>query len=103
MEAKGIPVEKCVGQWYDCAPNMQSEKKGVASYILARTPQGRVTHCDSHNLNLVISTAAKLPIVDNALEQLKAIQIFFDTSPKEKVFLHILLIRNASILNEVFC
>ena len=31
LEAKVIPVEKCVGQYYDGAPNMQSEKKGVAS------------------------------------------------------------------------
>ena len=90
LEGKGIPVEKCVGQCYDGAPNMQSEKKGVASYILARAPQGGVTHCNSHNLNLVISTAAKLPIVDNALEQLKAIQIFFNTSPKrESLLTHI--------------
>ena len=90
LEAKGIPVEKCVGQCYDGAPNMQSEKKGVASYILAKAPQGGVTHCNSHNLNLVISTAAKLPIVDNTLEQLKAIQIFFNTSPKrESLLTHI--------------
>ena len=69
---------------------MQSEKKGVASHILARAPQGGVTHCNSHNLNLVISTAAKLPIVDNALEQLKAIQIFFNTSSKrESLLTHI--------------
>ena len=75
---------------------MQSEKKVVVSYILARAPQGGVTHCNSHYLNLVISTAAKLPIVDNALEQLKAIQIFFNTSTKEKVFLpHI-------VVNECF-
>ena len=47
LEAKGIPVENCVRQCYDGAPNMQSEKKGVASYILARAPQGGVTHCNT--------------------------------------------------------
>ena len=38
----------------------------------------------------MISTAAKLPIVDNTLEQLKAIQIFFNTSLKrESLLTHI--------------
>ena len=87
LEAKGIPIEKCVRQCYEGVPKMQSEKKGVASYILARASQGGVTHCNSYNLNLMISTATKLPIVDNALEQLKTMQIFFNTSPKRESFL----------------
>ena len=44
---------------YDEVPNMQSEKKGVASVVLEKTPQAAVTYCSSSNLNSALAKAAK--------------------------------------------
>lgn len=50
--------------------------------MLQKAPQAAVTHCSSSNLNLALAKNAKIRIIDNTLEQLKAIQIFFSASPK---------------------
>ena len=57
-------------------------RKGAPSLILEKGPQVAVTHCSSHNLNLALVKAAKILIIDNTLEQLRAIKIFFNTSPE---------------------
>ena len=82
FESKKLPVEDLIGQSYDEVPNMQSEKKGVASVVLEKTPQTAVTNCSSSNLNLALAKAAKIQFIDNTLEQFKAILAFFSTSPK---------------------
>ena len=48
----GLDIRECRGQCYDGAANMQSQKKGAASFILKELPRAVVTHCCSHNLNL---------------------------------------------------
>ena len=80
----GIDIRACRGQCYDGAANMQSLKKGVASYILKESPKAVVTHCSSHNLNLSLASTSKIPIIDNILETYKCILIYFNTSPKRE-------------------
>ena len=80
----GFDIRECRGQCYDGAANMQSQKKGEASFILKQSPRAVVTHCCSHNLNLSLSSSGKEPIIDNILETYKSIVIFFNTSPKRE-------------------
>ena len=90
----GINVTECKGQCYDGAANMQSQKKGAASYISKESPSAIVTHCCSHNLNLSLATSCKIPIIDNILKTYKAVTIFFNTSPKREGLLeHIVHLR----------
>ena len=72
---------------YDGAPNMQSLKKGAASYILKKFPKAYTTHCCSHSLNLSLASTCKIPIITNIY---KSVLIYFDTSPKrENLLIHI--------------
>ena len=89
-----LDIKECRGQCYDGAANMQSQKKGTASFILKESPNAVVTHCCSHNLNLSLASSCKIPIIDNVLETYKSIIIFFNTSPKREALLqHIYSIR----------
>ena len=72
---------------YDGAPNMQSLKKGAASYILKKFPKAYTTHCCSHSLNLSLASTCKIPIITNIY---KSVLIYFNTSPKrENLLIHI--------------
>ena len=63
---------------------MQSKKEGGASYVLKESGTAIVTHCCSHNLNLLLAASWKLPKAENILETYKAVIIFFNTSPKRE-------------------
>ena len=64
----GVEIAECRGQCYDGAANMQSQKKGAASYVLKESPKAIVTHCCSHNLNLSLTISCKNPEIDNVLK-----------------------------------
>ena len=51
----GVEITECRGQCDDGAANMQSQKKGSASYVLKESPKAIVTHCCSHNLNVSLA------------------------------------------------
>ena len=68
-------------------PNMQSEKVGVCSVILDKSPKGCVNHCCSHNLSLSIAQCANIQVINNVVERYKASQNYFQTSQKIKSFL----------------
>ena len=80
----GLDIREFRGQCYDGAANMQSQRKGAASFILKESPRGVVTHCFSRNLNLSLSSSCKEPIIDNILETYKSIVFFFNSSPKQE-------------------
>ena len=80
----GLDIREFGGQCYDGAANMQSQKKGPASFILKESLRAVITHCCSHNLNLSLSSSCKEPIIHNILETYKSIIIFFNTSPKRE-------------------
>ena len=83
----GLRVTECRGQCYDGAANMQSQKKGTASYVLQESPKAIVTHCCSHNLNLSLASSCKMPIVNNILETYKSVMLHFNMSPKRESLL----------------
>ena len=83
MQKMGLILE-CRGQCYDGAANIQSQKKGAASFILKESLRAVVSHCCSHNLNLSLSSSCKERSIDNILETSKGIIIFFNTSPKRE-------------------
>ena len=76
----GLDIRECRGQCYDGAANLQSQKKGAASFISKESPRAVVTHCCSHKLNVSLSSSCKELI----LETYKSIVIFFNTSPKRE-------------------
>ena len=86
FERKGIDIKNLRGQCYDGAPNMQSEKIGVSSVILDKSPKACVTHCCCHNLNLSIAQCANFQIINNIIEQYKARRSIFKLLQQEKVF-----------------
>ena len=83
-EEKGISTLDCRGQLHDGAPNMQSLKKGAASYILKESPKAYTTHCCSHSLNLSLASTCKIPTITNIVEIYKSVLIYFNTSPKRE-------------------
>ena len=90
----GSNVTECKGQCYDGASNIQSQKKGAASYISKESQSAIVTHCCSRNLNFSRATSCKIPIIDNITETYKAVTTFFNTSPKREWLLeHIFCFR----------
>ena len=82
----GVNIRECKGQCYDGAANMQSLKKGAASYVLKESPTEIINRCCSHNLNLSHAALFRLPEADNILKTCKAVIIFFNNSPKWGVF-----------------
>ena len=89
-EEKGINIHDCRGKCCDGPPNMQSLKKGAASYILKESPKAYTTHCCSHSLNLSLASTCKIPIITNVVEIYKSVLIYFNTSPKrENLLIHI--------------
>ena len=83
-EESGINPKQCRGQCYDGAPNLQSEKKGVASFILKESENAVVTHCYMHKLNLSILASARTQLIDNVIESYKNTTFFFKLSPKKR-------------------
>lgn len=55
----GLNINKCRGQGYDGASVMSGAHSGVQTRIKHIVPSAKYVHCCSHNLNLVISDAAK--------------------------------------------
>ncbi|KAF0709878.1 zinc finger MYM-type protein 1-like, partial [Aphis craccivora] len=55
----GLSINKCFGQGYDGAAVMSGQHSGVQTLIRSDFPNAVYVHCCSHNLNLVISDAAK--------------------------------------------
>ena len=86
-KSSGTEIKQRRGQYYDGAPNMQSEKSGTASWILRESNKAITTHRCSHNLNLSLASTCKLPVVDKVLEKYKSLQIYFNSSPKREKLL----------------
>ncbi|KAL4082839.1 hypothetical protein QTP88_029495 [Uroleucon formosanum] len=59
LKALNINISKCRGQGYDGASVMSGLYSGVQKRIKDQVPLAQYVHCCAHNLNLVISDAAK--------------------------------------------
>ena len=60
----GLDVRECKREMLRAA-NMQSNKKGVDSFILRKALNSIVTHCCSHKLNISLAAYCNLAIIDN--------------------------------------
>jgi len=54
----GLHLDDIVGQGYDGAASMSSERVGLQARIRAEAPLAVYVHCSGHSLNLVIALAA---------------------------------------------
>lgn len=76
-----IDINKCRGQGYDGASVMSGVYSGVQKRIKDKVPTASYVHCCAHNLNLVISDAAKSSKkVVSFFETVQAIFNFFSAS-----------------------
>lgn len=76
-----IDINKCRGQGYDGASVMSGVYSGVQKRIKDKVPNASYVHCCAHNLNLVISDAAKCsPKVASLFDTIQAIYNFFSGS-----------------------
>jgi len=76
-----LNIEKCRGQGYDGAAVMSGANSGVQKRILEIVPNATFVHCCSHNLNLVISDAAKSTReISSFFETVQDIYNFFSSS-----------------------
>ena len=73
-----------LGLCYDSAPNMQSEKKGVASFILKGWEKVVVTHYCIHNVYLSISAWERIQLIGKVIEWYKITNFFFKSSLKKE-------------------
>ena len=53
---------------------------GLSAHILRLNKKAVFTHCHSHQLNLTICESCSVPLVRNALTQIKQISYFFNLS-----------------------
>ena len=67
---------------------MQSEKKGIAGFILKESENAIVAHCCMHNLDLSISASARTELFDNMIELYKNIIFFFKLYSKKETLLN---------------
>lgn len=65
LESYDLNVKNCRGQGYDGASVMSGSNSGVQKRIMSVVPNAPFVHCCAHNLNLVISDAAKSTQVAN--------------------------------------
>ena len=64
---------------------MQSEKEGIAGFILKESENAIVAHCCMHNLDLSISASARIELFDNMIELYKNIKnLLLQTVFKER-------------------
>ena len=56
---------------------MSSEAVGVQKQIKKSREKALYTHCCGYNLNLVITAARKIPIIQNNLDTVKEVTMMF--------------------------
>ena len=91
VESFGLPMSCIVGQGYDGAANMSSNRVGVQARIRQSAPLATYFHCGGHCLNLVIVHSCSLPNVRNVIDKMKAVCIFFRFSPKRENLLNCII------------
>ena len=77
LEKSNFEIKNCCGQVYDDASNMLSEAGGIKKQIQKLCEKDVYTHCCGYNLNLVITTACKTPIIQNTLDIVTEVTMMF--------------------------
>ena len=91
LKLNNIDISKARGQAYDGAAAMSSENVGAQVRIRNLAPKAVYTHCRSHVLNLSIAATCRLPEVQNMVDGINSVFLFFDLSPKRQKFLELVL------------
>ena len=86
LKKAGLDISNCRGQGYDGAANMSSEAVGTLAHI-KKSPNAIYTHCCGHNLALVITTACKIPVINNVLATMKDASSMFARGSKKMTML----------------
>ena len=73
----GLDLQKCIGQCYDGASSMSSEKVGVVAEVKKYAPNADYIHCFLHNLNLGASSVVKDLHLQHAHATVQALAVFF--------------------------
>ena len=79
-----LDPKMCRAQTYDGAGNMAGCQNGCAKNFEDVSPRALYFHCASHELNLALSHASKVPEISNMVCTLKSVGIFFKYSPKRQ-------------------
>ena len=82
LQKVGLDTTGLVGQCYDSAASMSSEKVGVAAKVKAKAPLADYYHCSAYTLNLSTSLMTKVPVVRNCLDTLEAVICFLSDGAK---------------------
>ena len=82
----GLDTDYCRAQTYDGAGNMAGKQKGAARNFQLKTGNEKATyfHCASHELNLALSKASKVPDVYNMVCLLQSLGVYFTKSAKRQ-------------------
>lgn len=86
LHTLGLDTTRIRGQGYDGASTMSGAFRGLQAEIKKISPSAAYVHCASHVLNLTIHNSVCVPIIRNAIGQVKEVANFFQ-SPKR---LHLL-------------
>ena len=82
LEEWQLPADDTRGQGYDGVKSMSSDRVGCQAVVRQQAPLAVYTHCSGHCLNLVVAGALKMPNVHNAVDTIREIILFFNSSPK---------------------
>lgn len=83
----GLDLNNCVGQGYDGAAAMSSERIGAAAYVKQAAPLADYFHCASHSLNLAASQTVKVLALVSCVDTVKETIRFFHSSAKRNQIL----------------
>ncbi|XP_050063021.1 52 kDa repressor of the inhibitor of the protein kinase-like [Aphis gossypii] len=80
LSSLGLDLNKLRGEGYDGASAMRGQFRGVQACIKQKLPLAVYTHCSSHNLNLCLSEASKVPSIRNCMGIISEVCAFFHMS-----------------------
>ena len=78
----GLDLSTCVGQGYDGAANLASERVGASAKFREAAPSAQYFHCYMHCLNLSASKAVAVPAIRHAEDIIRTTTKFFRSSAK---------------------
>ena len=90
----GLDPSFCVGQGYDGASAMSSERIGAAANVKKVAPLADYFHCASHCLNLPASKTLKVLALSCCLDTVKRVVAFFQSANRDKVLLDSIALEN---------
>ena len=77
IEGAGLDPKLLVGQGYDGASAMSGTVNGVQKHVQDVCPSAVYVHCFAHKLNLCLSKAASIPLVNSAVTLMNDTATFF--------------------------